>query len=108
MNCNCQPKFYKNPDQGNLEFGFNPNSKDYERGYDTGYTWDSNHMPGGPFVFHTSKQDNPKFRKMEADSIRASEEWHAGFKSGLAARMVENRHFARWWKENKGKQYNYS
>jgi hypothetical protein len=105
-NCVCQSSYApRNQNQINFEFGYDPNSKGYKDGYNTGYTWDANWMPGGPHYFTASATDKPEWKKQCADSKRYYEEWHRGFNDGLNARLVENRHFARWWATNKGKSF---
>ena len=97
---------YPIPQAGQLvfDFGYHQNNNEsYANGYDTGITWDANWWPGGPSVYNHSHHANPteKHKKMAEDSRFAYDQWHEGFKLGLARRLENNPHFAAWWDENK-------
>ena len=94
-NCPCHPvsSFTPNPDQLLM---FDPLESDKTEGYLAGFArgdqWDASWMPGGPHVY------DGKYKDLHEKSKAKHDEWHRGFKDGLAARLQSNPHFAAWWK----------
>ena len=95
------------PQAGQLELDFEKNlSPAYAIGYDTGLCWDANWMPGGPDVYVPRSRfvsgyiEPEKILKAQQSQFEKNQ-WHAGFKDGLAQRLADNPNFAEWWDANK-------
>ncbi len=67
----------------NLPWTPDKQSKGYRDGYETGFKWRSNYIPGGPYIFHTSNKNDLKFLELELESIENHKNYMAGFKAGL-------------------------
>jgi hypothetical protein len=82
-----------------------PESDGWKNGYETGLTWDANYYPGGPHKLYSASdfdRIDEKVRRCR-QSLFNYENWHLGFKAGLAERM-KYADFNRWWEENHGKK----
>ncbi|MDA3834251.1 MAG: hypothetical protein PF495_12740 [Spirochaetales bacterium] len=85
-NCQCGNTIAKDPAQIPFDFAYFVKPESYAMGYDTGLFWDASWCPGGPWVHRDS-----------IDSKNHFDDWHKGFKDGLADRLENNAHFREWW-----------
>ena len=97
--CSCpKPSFIENPAQvafAGFETRF-PES--YANGFRTGVNWKWNHLPGGPYRYQGTKL----LAMRESDELKY-QNWHLGFKEGLALRLANDCVFAKWWEANSNK-----
>jgi hypothetical protein len=66
-------------------------SKQYNKGYTVGITWDHSWNPGGPFVYEDrghANTDSERLRRklMAQDSKNAKQDWRDGFNTGIVER----------------------
>lgn len=88
-----------------FDFGIDHNSPSFKQGFAVGVNWDSNWMPGGPWVYTTHNKPfvTPKLLKMAEDSKRHHDEWMRGFKYGLDRLLECDERFRNWWVNYNGK-----
>ena len=63
----------------------------YQAGYNRGVKWDAPWYPGGPFVYrvdHICREDDEWIEYCRI-SQEQHDEWHRGFKAGLAKQNKE-------------------
>lgn len=93
--CNCpcdRQSFIPNPDQFLMFDELEPvKAEGYLQGFELGLRWDASWMPGGPNVY------NGKLKELRKRDKAHFESWHKGFNDGLATRLHDNPHFAKWW-----------
>lgn len=88
--------------QLDLDFGFSDKTPSWKKGYETGLTWDSNYLPGGPYVYTAPCNYPTEEQKMkQALSWKENEDYREGFLKGLESCLLVDQQFAKGYNANK-------